>query len=204
MWISTERYAMDQIKDKLSLFSFVKAVGKDKEAAFKKQSSAIRILMYRRHYSKDSIDCLTFRCYYALLQAVHQLTYDHGACEGGPGKAMLDYHSIQLLQVRQHALSRKMLILETYVYLQDVAAKSFYHESMTEHLWELMAELTTQQASMMDSYPGVNSEIAPGVPGKEGPAPRCSHCRNAFLHKLLDIQPTKKVCFFIDLSQAKA
>jgi hypothetical protein len=56
MWSSTKHHAMVQIKDKTSLFSFVKAVDKDKEAAFKKQSSAIRILMYRRHYSKDSID----------------------------------------------------------------------------------------------------------------------------------------------------
>jgi hypothetical protein len=87
---------------------------------------------------------------------------------------MLDYHSIRLLQVRQHALSRKMLILETYVYLRDASAKSFYHESMTEQLWELMADLTTQQASMMDSHQGVNSETIPGNPGKEG-TPRCSH-----------------------------
>jgi hypothetical protein len=42
---------------------------------------------------------------------------------------MLDYHSIQLLQVRWHALSRKMLILEMYIYLRDAEAKCFYHES---------------------------------------------------------------------------
>jgi hypothetical protein len=215
MWSSIKRHSMVQIKDKASLFSFVKAVGKDKEAAFKKQSSAIRILMYRRHYSKDSIDSYlqngflpiisreTFRCYFALLQAVRQLTYDHGTWEGGPGKAMLDYHSIRLLQVRRHALSRKMLILETYVYLRDASAKSFYHESMTEQLWELMADLSTQQASMMDAHPGAASDTIPGAPGKEG-TPRCSHCRNTSLHKLLEVQPTKKVCFFIDLSQAKA
>jgi hypothetical protein len=212
LWQSTKRHAMTQIKDKVSLFSFVKAVGKDKEAAFKKQSSAIRMLMYRRHYSKDAISEYlqngllprisreSFRCYFSLLQAVRQLTYDHSIWEGGPGKAMLDYHSIRLLQVRRHALSRKMLILETYVYLRDAEAKSFYHESMTENLWEMMAELTTQQAAMIESSLGGDVETSPA---KEGTA-RCSHCRNASLHKLLGIQPTKMVCYFIDLAQAKA
>jgi hypothetical protein len=41
---------------------------------------------------------------------------------------------LRLLQVRQHTLSKKMLILETYFYLQDAEAKSFYHESMMEQL----------------------------------------------------------------------
>jgi hypothetical protein len=38
LWQSTKRHAMTQVKDNFSLFIFVKAVGKDKEAAFKKQS----------------------------------------------------------------------------------------------------------------------------------------------------------------------
>jgi hypothetical protein len=78
LWQSTKPHVMTQIKDKDSLFSFVKAVGKDKGAAVKKQSSAIRMLMYRRHYSKDSINeylqngllpmisCESFCCYFSL------------------------------------------------------------------------------------------------------------------------------------------
>jgi hypothetical protein len=95
-----------------------------------------------------------------------------------------------------------MLILETYVYLRDAAAKSFYHESMTENLWELMADLTVQQAAMIDATHGGDSDITPIIP-KEG-TPRCSHCRNTSLHKLLEIQSTKKVCVFLDLVQSKA
>ena len=212
LWQSTKRHAMAQIKDKVSLFSFVKAVGKDREAAFKKQSSAIRILMYRRHYSTDSINEYlqngllptisreSYRCYFSLLQTVRQLTYDHRIWQGGPGKAMLDYHSIRLLQVRRHALSRKLLILETYVYLRDAEAKSFYHESMTENLWERMSDLTTQQAIMFESNKGGDADH---IPTKEG-IPRCSHCRSAPLHKLLGLQPTKTSCYYIDLSQAGA
>ncbi len=72
---------------------------------------------------------------------------------------------------------------------------------MTEQLWELMADLTTQQASMMDSHSGVGGEAPTAT--KEG-TPRCSHCRNTSLHKLLGIAPTKTVCLFTDLSQTKA
>jgi hypothetical protein len=34
--------------------------------------------------------------------------------------------------------------------------------------------------------------------------PCCSHCRNVTVHKLLDLGPTKKVCFFLKLPQTKA
>jgi hypothetical protein len=89
LWQSTKPHAMTQIKDRVSLFSFVKRVGKDKEAAFRKQSLAIQMLMYQQHYSKDLIHEYlqngllprlsreSYRCYFSLLQAVHKLTYDH-------------------------------------------------------------------------------------------------------------------------------
>jgi hypothetical protein len=56
---------------------------------------------------------------------------------------MLDYHSAKLLQVYWHALSCKMLVLKTYIYLRDAAAKSYYHESITEKVWELISKLLT-------------------------------------------------------------
>jgi hypothetical protein len=55
---------------------------------------------------------------------------------------MLQFHSDRLLQIRQNALSRKALILQTYTYLRDASAKSFYHESMTESLWDRLADLS--------------------------------------------------------------
>jgi hypothetical protein len=113
LWQMAKQHALCQVKDKATLFSFVKAVGKDEDAAFKKQSSAIRLLMYQQHHSKESIEeylqngllpRLTkecFGCYSSLLQSVRQLAYKHGIWEGGPTKAMLNYHSIWLL----HAIS---------------------------------------------------------------------------------------------------
>jgi hypothetical protein len=214
LWQTAKRHALRQIKDKDTLFSFVKAVGKDEDAAFKKQSSAIRLLMYRRHYSKESVEeylrngllpRLTkecFRCYSSLLQSVRQLAYEHGIWEGGPAKAMLDYHSIRLLQVRRHAISRRGLVLETYVYLRDAEAKAFYHESMAEVLWDKVAELTMMQASVSDNYQGGSDGELKKTPSPS--SPRCSHCRNATLHKMLNIESSKKACYFVELFQAKA
>jgi hypothetical protein len=66
----------------------------------------------------------------------------------------------------------------------------------------MMAELTTQQAAMFES--NLRGDNIEKIFTKEGAA-GCCHCRNSPLHnKLLGIQPTKTVCYFIDLIQAKA
>jgi hypothetical protein len=43
-----------------------------------------------------------------------------------------------------------MLVLETYVYLRDTGAKSFYHKSMMESLWAWMTQLTLDQQGLQD------------------------------------------------------
>jgi hypothetical protein len=224
MWQSIRRHALSQIKGPDSLFKFVKAVDKDREAAFEKQDFAIQNLLSHRHYSEASIEEYllngllprltreSFRCYTNLLSAIRQLAYDHidrGLWDGGPAKSMLDYHSFKLLQVRRHAMSRKMLILRTYVYLRDADAKGFYHASMTETLWDRVAQLTLQ-SNTGSSHGGGNSNNddtsdggLPPVKPKEG-TPRCSHCRNATVHKLLKLEARKTVCVFLELPQAQA
>jgi hypothetical protein len=56
---------------------------------------------------------------------------------------MWDFHAKRLLQIRQNTLrTRKALVLQTYTYLRDTNANSFYHESMTRSLWDRLATLT--------------------------------------------------------------
>jgi hypothetical protein len=212
LWQGIRRHALTQIKDRESLFSFVKAVDKDQEAAFEKQDFAIQTLLFHRHYSERSIDDFlrngllprltrdSFHSYSRLLSTIRQLAFDHDILwEGGPAKAMLDFHSFRLLQIRRHALSRKMLILRTYAYLRDADAKAFYHESMTASLWDKIADLalTTQGKLPPDSGSGA-------TPKASTSNPRCSHCRNATAHKTLKIDPIKRVCPFLALPQADA
>ena len=100
-------------------------------------------------------------------------------------------------------MSRKMLVLRTYVYLRDADAKGFYHETMTKNLWNRMAQLTLQ-AGMPGPSGGEPAPIIPAVPKKVEGAPRCSHCRNSTVHNLLGIKPIKTVRVFLTLPQVYA
>jgi hypothetical protein len=206
MWNTVKRHAMGQIRDRASLFTFVKAVTKDHDAAMEKQNGAIEMLMFRRRYTERDVESYLrngllpriinecYQNYFNLLGAVRQLAFDHNIWEGGPAKAMLDFHSARLLQVRRHALSRKMLVLKTYVYLRDAGAKSFYHESMTESLWAKMTQLTLDQGGHDDDASATESSKTP----------RCAHCRSVSIHKILKLEPYKRTCFFKDLTQTAA
>jgi hypothetical protein len=157
LWKTLKRHALQQIKGESSLFTFVKAVGKAEGLAFKQQENGFQLFMYNRHYDTDVMDeyiqhgflprltHASFRYYENMLSTVRQLAFDHAGqtWEKGPAQAMLQFHSNRLLQIRSHALTQKSLVLQTYCYLRDAAAKSFYHESMTEALWNRFAELQT-------------------------------------------------------------
>jgi hypothetical protein len=111
---------------------------------------------------------------------------------------MLDFHLTRLLQVRRHALSRKMLVLKTYIYLRDADAKSFYHESMTESLWAKMTQLT------LDSGGGGRDDDDETGGARTSSPMRCGHCRSVSIHKLLNLEPYKRSCYFKDLTQSAA
>jgi hypothetical protein len=89
-----------------------------------------------------------------------------------------------------------MLVLQTYVYLRDAESKSFYHESMTETLWEHVSALTLLAAPA--------DGILPAASEPRSSTGRCSHCRNSSAHKLLNLLPTKHCCVFGALSQTDA
>jgi hypothetical protein len=98
-----------------------------------------------------------------------------------------------------------MLVLRTYVYLRDADAKGFFfHETMTENLWNRMAQLTLQAG--MPGPSGVDpAPVLPAVvPKKLEGTPRCSHCQNSTVHNLLGLKPVKSVCLFLALPQAYA
>jgi hypothetical protein len=131
LWKTLKRHAMRQVKASDSMFKFVKAVGKAEGPGFEQQENAIQLFMLARHYDTSDVEdyCqngflpqltrASFRYYYALLSHIWQLAYDHpNLWYKGPVKAMLDYHSDKLLQIRQHALTPKALILNTYAYLR--------------------------------------------------------------------------------------
>ena len=121
---------------------------------------------------------------------------------------MLDFHSGRLLTIRQNSLTRKALILQTYTYLRrDANSKGFYHESMTESLWDRLSDLSSvtgggnggNNGGGIGDYNGGG-----GAGGDAGKTPKCSHCRNPRMHELMKVRPSKQVCPVKDLSPKRA
>jgi hypothetical protein len=104
------------------------------------------------------------------------------------------------------ALSKKALVLNTYAYLRDAKAKSFYHESMTENLWSTMADLQNRLNNALDTKnkPGSRGGSTGGGDAAKARAPKCSHCRSTKLHDQLKLKPGKTHCPLEDQPAAKA
>jgi uncharacterized membrane protein YgcG len=221
LWKTQKRHSLGQVRNMESLFKFVKSVAKSEESAFEQQENALQVFMLPRHYDERVINeyiqngflprltGATFRFYSNLLSTVRQLAFDHAAFwEKGPAKAMLDFHSGRLLTIRQNSLTRKALILQTYTYLRDANSKSFYHESMTESLWDRLSDLssvTGGNGGQTGLGTGDNDgNGASGGGGGDTKLPRCSHCRNPKMHELMRVRPSKQVCPLKDLSPKKA
>jgi hypothetical protein len=216
LWKTAKRHSMGTIKTVETLFKFVKGVGKAEKPAFEQQENAIQVFMLSRHYDEDTISeycqggflprltLASYRYYNNMLSIIRQLAYDHPTFwDQGPAKAMLEFHSERLLQIRQNSLTRKALVLQTYVYLRDSSAKGFYHESMTESLWDRLATIAKSHEG--NSEKGVGGSGASKVTSKDNErTPRCSHCRSAKLHELAKVRPSKQTCPLKDLSPKKA
>jgi hypothetical protein len=201
-WNTTSRHSLGRVKSREDLFEFVKKLGKSKKAAFKQETSLIQQFMYRRHYeekfireyTRSSLLCLisvrSFRNFFDLGNAIRQLAFDHTNWETGPAKAMLAFHSEKLLEIRQFAVSRKMLILQVYTYLRDAQAKDFYHESMAGAIWERIANISATPSSNAGGGPESS---------------RCSYCTNKDMHKLFNVLGQRDLCPVKSLStKAKA
>jgi hypothetical protein len=216
LWKTAKRHSMGTIKSIDTLFKFVKSVGKAEKSAFEQQENAIQVFMLSRHYDDSTISeyCqsgflprltqASFRYYSSMLSMVRQLAYDHPSFwEQGPAKAMLEFHSERLLQIRQNSLTRKALVLQTYCYLRDASSKGFYHESMTESLWDRLATIAKSQSSGTTKGSSGGGVVKSTVVG-DARAPRCSHCRSAKLHELAKARPSKQMCPLKDLSVKQA
>jgi hypothetical protein len=154
-WNSTLRHSLGQIKNRDNVLEFMKKLRKSRKSAFKQQDNLIEHFLYRRHYSSKYIrtylqtSLLTkiannsFQNFFDLVDAIRQLSIDLPQWEGGPAKAMLEYHASKLWDIRQYVISRKQLILQVYTYLRDAQAKEFHHEAMVGALWERLNDLNS-------------------------------------------------------------
>lgn len=214
-WMSIRRHGLRYVKDGRSLLEVAKNVMKAKDTAFTKQSNRIFDFMTRRNYEEDEIDvylasgflprivAASFENYHALLVHARELHMNHpDPWEGGPACTLITYHSDKLLTIRMNAESRRDMILRTYVHLRDSAQKSFYHESITEAIWDQMSTLNEKLASAGPRRGGGGGKTGDGG-GKGGEVtkkPTCSHCKSSDLHEAMKVGVGKADCPLADMN----
>lgn len=212
LWKTQKRHALGQVKDEKTLLGFVKSVADARRPAWEQQEHALQVFLRARRYDEEYIQeyvrsgplaMLTnssFGYYMEMLNTARQLVYDHpGNWGGGPAKALLEFHSKKLLEIRMFSLSRKMLILKTYTYLRDAAKQGFYDNRMNEALWRQI--LLGEHGENRGEQTGND-----GTPTKESTAePKlCSQCKNKRLHLLLHVRHQRSVCPFRDQTPREA
>ena len=95
-WNSMTRHSLGRIKDRDSLFEFVKKLRKSHEAAFTQQSNLVQHFLTKRHYSEtyseeycragllSRISKLSYTYFFALGDSIRQSAHDYPNWEGGP------------------------------------------------------------------------------------------------------------------------
>ena len=210
LWQSRRRHALGQVKTFDDLLEFCQGVSDQEVSAFEREGQQLHQFLARRRFSSSAIrrfreqgglvriTRLTYQHYFALLSHLQQLAFQHRDTEWkeSPAFALLTHHSTKLLRVRENAISRKHLILGTYVYLRDSSAKSFYHESMTKTLWTKLAKVTTtlDDAEHFKSIDEGNPPEEETGPTKKKKAQRCNHCRRRGLHEAFQKTYLRQSC----------
>ena len=191
-WNSITWHSLGRIKDRVSLFKFVKKLRKSYDAAFNQQGNLVQHFLSKRHYSEtyseeyyrsglvSRIASLSYTYFFAIGDAIRQSAHDYPNWEGGPAHAMLTVHSEKLIEIHQFAVSRKQLILQVYTYLRDSHSKSFYDESMSNALWERIGNLNGTLTGYNDGGASDNT--------------RCGLYSNKDFHKLPNIPGQKHLC----------
>jgi hypothetical protein len=153
-WKTMRKNSLGLAKKETDLFKLIEAVDDSSVPAFDQQDCKIRSFMYRRHYDTNqitnylehgllpTITRCTYEYFLGLLNKIRQLFYTHHHLwEGGPAKAMLDFHSKGLAKARSFSSDYQTFILKVYVYLREASEKGVYHASMAESLWSRVSSL---------------------------------------------------------------
>lgn len=218
LWRTGWRHGLHVVKSRDDLYEYVKNVEEAEHQAFRCQADGLEHFLLRGMRDPDEVDeyirhgpltrltLESYRYYCQFLNTVRQLAYEHpDLWEKGPAQSMLEFHSRKLLTVRSNAISKRHLVLETYAYLRDAHAKSFYHDSLNKSMWTQMATLTTLIRDNKDTKTsnggggGASSASAKGKETKgrdtkETKKAGCTWCKSHELHEAFGAKVGKAHC----------
>ncbi|CAJ1953781.1 unnamed protein product [Cylindrotheca closterium] len=142
----TSRHGLALIKSEANLFKAASTIAEDKELTSWNQRLCVQSYLHDRGYMKDFIDdyleqsllCLIIRetltNYTALINKIRQKRIDgmSDAWKGSEAYLLLSHHSKELLRIRVHSTSKRLLLFQNYIYLCDAKAKNFNSNKITE------------------------------------------------------------------------
>ena len=150
---SSTRHALKAIHDQDSLLAFADALDEEEPHTMRHFEGAMTTFMVRRHYADDVISeyrtegglaqliSKTFLFYKGFIEKIRQEVRKRG-WNNSPARAIFEYHSKELLAIRRHAITKKDLVLGSYIHLRDARDNNFYHEKIGAALWDSLAAVT--------------------------------------------------------------
>ena len=204
MWRTTKRHALGRVKTQSDFMSYIMDVEECEQEVFQRQEHALQQFLRRRVFHTYEVEeyvlygplvrltKASYRLYCRFLSTVRQQALKYDKWENGPAHTMMLHHSKKLLRIRSNALSRKQLVLQTYIYLRDNENKKIYHESFNTTLWAKLIEIKKRPTK------------SGGARTDASRTTRCNWCRSSDLHDTLNIKPYKSVCPFQETPLSKA
>ena len=215
---STARHGLKSIKDLESLVNFSFALDEAQETVIDAYHGVLTAFLTLRRYDNDEIEeYLTFGVLPIIVNKTFVLCQDliarlcvetrKGGWERSLGSAMLSYHSKKLWALRSHAVNKKDLLLNNYVYLRDAKEKGFLNDTINSSIWAFVSSTVPPKRSPIGAGPPreVTPERDDGRCDIKSP-PKCSHCNSNRIHPLMcpPIGEGRGHCPFKDLPQTKA
>ncbi|CAJ1965754.1 unnamed protein product [Cylindrotheca closterium] len=213
----TSRHGLSLIKSEANLFEAASTnMAEDKELTSRNQRLRVQFYLHDRGYMKDFIDnylersllCLiiqeTLTNYTTLINKIRQKRIDgmSNAWKGSETYLLLSHHSKELLRIRVHCTSKRLLLFQNYIYLCDAQAKNFNSNKIMEKTVTNVREENCLFQEALDSRlealveERLAEHLAKNKKGarKGNNEPKCSWCHNRDLHIALGIEHTPKAC----------
>ncbi|CAJ1932118.1 unnamed protein product [Cylindrotheca closterium] len=206
------RHGLGLITSSNKLHEACQKILKKEEDTFKNQRFQFLHYLVRLGYSTEFVEDYverglmpriikeTYVNFLALLNKIrHKDMGSDEAWEDSEAYVILQVHSENLLDIRTNSNSKKMLLLQNYIYLRDARKKDFGSNTITEKnigRVDKMNQKLQRELESLRAAKGRGGREPTKDKGREGDSTlkKCSQCKSRTLHTALKLEHNKTVC----------
>ncbi|CAJ1967906.1 unnamed protein product [Cylindrotheca closterium] len=206
------RHGLGLITSSNKLHEACQKILKKEEDTFKNQRFQFLHYLVRLGYSTEFVEDYverglmpriikeTYVNFLALLNKIrHKDMGSDEAWEDSEAYVILQVHSENLLDIRTNSNSKKMLLLQNYIYLRDARKKDFGSNTITEKnigRVDKMNQKLQRELESLRAAKGRGGREPTKDKDKEGDSTlkKCSQCKSRTLHTALKLEHNKTVC----------